>query len=116
MLAISDDTMKKLVAFRKDRDWEQFHTPRNLASALVVEAAELLECFRWAKDEDLARIVREEKECIQDEIADVTICLAYLCIDLAIDVDSVVADKVAKNAEKYPVERARGHARKYDRL
>lgn len=106
----------ELLEFRRVRDWEQFHSPRNLATAISVEAAELLEPFRWASEEQAREIVRERRAEIADEIADVAILLTYLAHDLAIDIDVAVASKIQANAQKYPVEKARGSNKKYSEL
>jgi len=116
MTIVSKDTLSRLLAFRKDRNWEQFHSPRNLAVALSIEAAELLECFQWAKDDELADIVTRERSAIGEEVADIAILLSYLCHDLGIDLDTAVRDKLEKNGAKYPVALALGRATKYDRL
>lgn len=116
MTFVSDNLLKVLLEFRRERDWEQFHTPRNLAASISIEAAELLECFQWAKDGELAALVETERNSIQDEIADIAILLTYLCHDLGVDVEQAVQTKLAENARKYPVELARGNARKYDRF
>jgi NTP pyrophosphatase (non-canonical NTP hydrolase) len=116
VIAISDELLRRLLVFRDERNWKQFHTPKNLASALVVEASELLECFQWTRDTELERVMTDEREHIEDELADVAIVFAYLCHDLKVDVDAVVRRKVHKNAMKYPVELARGSSKKYDKL
>lgn len=113
---LSVETVQRLLKFRADRDWKQFHTTRNLLSALVIEASELLEIFQWARDAEIAGIVNCEREHIEDELADIATLLAYLCIDLGVNLDSVVQRKLSKNAAKYPVDRSRGTARKYDKL
>lgn len=110
------EIVQELIEFRKLRDWEQFHTPKNLASALVVEASELLECFQWTRDDELAELIHHEQEHIRDELADVAILLTYLCTDLGVDINSAMKSKLDKNAEKYPVQKARGNARKYTRF
>ncbi|MBU2850023.1 nucleotide pyrophosphohydrolase [Acidithiobacillus ferrivorans] len=114
MSAITDEVVQKLLEFREVRDWAQFHTPRNLAASLVIEASELLECFRWARDDELDGIVVRERAHIEDELADVAILLTYLCIDMRVDINSAMKRKIQKNDEKYPVQLARGSAKKYD--
>jgi len=104
---------EELLEFRRVRDWEQFHSPRNLAAAISVEAAELLEPFRWASDEQVSEIVQTRRSEIADEIADIAILLTYLAHDLSIDIDVAVAAKIQSNAAKYPVEKARGSNKKY---
>lgn len=116
MWAISDELVEELLQFRKERDWEQFHTPRNLAASLTIEASELLECFQWARDDELQDIVARDREHIEDELADLAILMSYLCVDLRVDLSAAVRRKLKKNAEKYPAHLARGNARKYDRL
>jgi NTP pyrophosphatase (non-canonical NTP hydrolase) len=119
MVRMKDDLQtltEALRAFARERDWEQFHSPKNLASALAVEAAELLEHFQWlteAQSRDLSPPKRAE---VGAEAADVLLYLLQLCDKLGIDLAQAAHDKLARNAEKYPVERARGSARKYDEL
>lgn len=115
-MSITDETLQQLLEFRQTRDWEQFHTPKNLASALVIEASELLECFQWAKENDLEKLVEREREHIEDEIADVAILMNYLCVDMNIDLDTAVRRKAQKNRHKYPVHLSKGNSRKYDQL
>lgn len=115
-MAIEPELMTQLLAFRNERDWEQFHTPKNLSAALCIEAAELLEQFQWAKDTELDELVEREREAIEHEIADIAIFLSYLCHDLKISLSDVVRRKLELNRSKYPVAKARGTATKYDRL
>lgn len=116
MLVITDEIVQQLLEFRQVREWKQFHTPKNLAASLVIEASELLECFQWARDAELPDLVVREREHIEDELADVAILLTYLCVDVGVDIGSAMKRKIRKNGEKYPVELARGSAKKYDRL
>ncbi len=116
MFVISDDLVGELLEFRDVRNWKQFHTPRNLAASLVIEASELLECFQWIRDDELSRVVVQERGAIEDELADVAILLTYLCVDLGIDVETIVKRKLISNGEKYPVDRSWGTSRKYDKL
>lgn len=113
---LSPDLLNQLLAFRRERDWEQFHTPRNLAAAVTTEAAELLEIFRWAHDATLDQLVAENRPAIEAEAADIAILLSYLCHDLGIDLEAAVRSKLARNHERYPIESARGTARKHDQL
>lgn len=111
---IKPELMQALLAFRKERDWEQFHHPKDIAISLSIEAAELLEWFQWrGPDEVKAMLNGDKREDLEDEIADVAVYLSYLCHDLDIDLDAVVARKMQKNAAKYPKERVRGRADKY---
>lgn len=113
---LKESLRNELLEFRRMRDWEQFHNPRNLATAISVEAAELLEPFRWASEEQAVEIVKVRHSEIADEIADIAILLTYLAYDLGIEIDSAVASKLQSNAKKYPVEKARGSNKKYSEL
>ena len=110
---LRDETIARVVQFRDDRNWRQFHTPKDLALSLSLEAAELLEVFQWSGT-DLE--CRNKTEKIQEELADV---LSY-CILMAdvcgLDLDEIMNAKVDKNEAKYPVEKAWGSAAKYDEL
>lgn len=112
---LSPETMDALLAFRKARDWEQFHTPRNLAVAIAVEAAELLEHFQWMKDGE-ERPTAGQRSTLELEMADVAILLSYLALDLGVDLDAAVRRKLAANSARYPVDKARGTSAKYDTL
>lgn len=95
--------------FARERDWEQFHTPANLAKSIAIESGELLECFQWNEDEfDLAQV--------KEELADVLNYCMRLASVLDLDVRQIVLDKIEKNRAKYPVEKAKGRSLKYDRL
>ena len=112
---LDDSTLQAALAFRHERDWEQFHTPQNLAIAISVEAGELLEQFQWMKpDED--RPTTNQRLAIEQELADVVILISYLAHDLGIDVGDVVRKKLVLNATRYPVENSRGTATKYNAL
>ena len=108
--------MNELVAFRHERDWEQFHTTRNLASALCVESAELLDIFRWTNDAEIESIAEQRRRDIESEVADVAILLMYLCHDLNISLENAVKRKLEINREKYPVEKVKGISTKYNNL
>jgi len=105
-----------LLAFRRERDWGQFHTLRTLSTSLAIECAELMEITQWVPDSDLGNVALADADRIKDEVADIAILLAYLVNDLDIDVEDAVRSKLEKNAEKYPVDKARGVSTKYDRL
>jgi NTP pyrophosphatase (non-canonical NTP hydrolase) len=104
---------RQLRDFAADRDWDQFHSPKNLASALSVEAAELLEPFQWLTEEQSRNLSPEKREAVRKEIADVLIYLIRLADKLDIDLLQAARDKIVENAAKYPVEKSRGSARKY---
>jgi NTP pyrophosphatase (non-canonical NTP hydrolase) len=112
---ISSALMDALIVFRQERDWEQFHTVRNLSSALCVEAAELLDLFRWARDSEITTIVEQHRSEIESELADVTILLFYLCHDLNISIEDAVRKKLELNRVKYPVEQSKGISTKHNR-
>ena len=112
----SFETIKQsLIRFNDLRHWSQFHGPRNLAMAVSVEAAELLECFLWSLD-DGSESVKKSREAIEAEAADVLISLLNFCCAAGIDISAAAQRKIAENAAKYPVELARGNAKKHDQL
>lgn len=104
--------------FRDARDWAQFHTPKNLAAAIAIEAAELQEQFLWKSDKEIARDLKDnaKRDAIVEEVADVFLFGLLLADRLDIDVGKAIADKLATNERKYPVALARGNARKYTEL
>ena len=103
--------------FANDRDWEQFHTPRNLISALNVEAGELLELFQWESDNHVVDINNlNTRQKIEDEIADVFIYLLRIADKLDVSLEDIVLSKITKNAKKYPIEKSKGNAIKYTEL
>ena len=103
------ETIDRIRKFTVDRDWDQFHSPANLAKSITIEASELLECFQW-NDENF------DIEHVREELADVIVYCVNMLDKLELDVDEIVNDKMAKNEAKYPVEKARGSAAKYDEL
>jgi dCTP diphosphatase len=109
LLALRD----ALRRFAADRDWDQFHSPKNLAIALSVEAAELLEHFQWLSDGEAAALPAETRAKVREELADVLLYLIRLADKLDLDLIASATEKLAINAAKYPVEKARGNARKY---
>jgi dCTP diphosphatase len=104
---------RRIRDFAEARAWERYHTPKNLAMALSVEAAELLEPFQWLTAEQSLQLSAEQHEAVRQEIADVLIYLTRLADVLDIDLLEAAADKLAINARKYPVDRAHGNANKY---
>lgn len=100
-------------AFAEERDWQQFHTPKNLVMALSIEAAELMEHFQWLRDGESAALPAETLAAVAEEIADVQVYLVMLADRLGIDILSTVDAKMAKNAAKYPADKVRGSSRKY---
>jgi dCTP diphosphatase len=114
--ATLDDLRDALRRFAAARDWDQFHTPKNLAMALAVEAAELLEEFQWLTPAQSARLDARARGKVADEIADVLLYLTRLADVLDIDAVAAARRKMRINARKYPVRRAKGNARKYSEL
>jgi len=106
----------KLRQFAAERDWDQFHSPKNLAMALSVEAAELLEHFQWLSDAESAALASKKRANIREELADVLLYLIRLADKLDIDLATAAADKLSVNARKYPVQKARGSSEKYTEL
>lgn len=111
-----EDLIRQIVAFRDARDWKQFHSPKNLAASISIEAAELLECFQWSSDETIIEDVEKRRAEIEEEIADVLIYALLLAHDTEIDAGEAVLRKLAKNDERYPAEKARGRREKYTSL
>ena len=104
-----EETMKRIDRFNKDRDWDQFHSPSNLAKSISIEAGELLECFQWNDDGyDLASV--------KEELADVMNYCLQMCMVLGMEPVSIVNEKMDKTEKKYPVEKAKGVSTKYDKL
>ena len=103
------ETIERILKFTEDRDWDQFHSPANLAKSISIEAAELLECFQW--DED-----NYDVNAVKEELADVLVYCIDMLDKLGLDADEIINDKMAKNEAKYPVEKAFGNSAKYDRL
>lgn len=102
--------------FAAERDWDQFHSPKNLASALSVEAAELLECFQWLTEEQSRNLAPEQLARARDELADVLNYLVRLADKLDVNLLEAAREKIQKNALKYPVEKSRGSVKKYSEL
>jgi NTP pyrophosphatase (non-canonical NTP hydrolase) len=104
---------KEIKEFVDERDWEQFHTPKNLSMALSVEASELLEIFQWQKAEEYKSANDEQKEMIRDEIADIFYYIVRISDKLDIDIEDALIKKMKKNRKKYPKELVKGKAVKY---
>ena len=105
-----DKIIQELLKFRNERDWEQFHNPKDLSIALSIEANELLELFLWKKPEDA------NLEKVKEELADVFAYAFLIAGKYNLNVEEIVLDKIKKNGEKYPVEKAKGKSDKYDQL
>lgn len=111
-----EELQASLRAFATERAWEQFHSPKNLATALSVEASELLEHFQWLSDQQSRELSEDKRAAIAEEVADVLLYLLQLADKLAIDPLDAARKKLKTNAEKYPVERAKGSSKKYSEL
>ena len=109
MSEISELT-QKLIAFRDARDWKQFHNPKDLAVALSIESAELLEAFLWKSSEEAS------KDKIKEELADVLAYALLLANECGFDVPEIVSEKIEANSLKYPVDKAKGSAKKYNEI
>ncbi len=99
---------KEIIEFSNERDWDQFHSPENLAKSVSIEAGELLECFQWSNDFN--------KEAVCEELADVLTYCIMLADKLDVSIDDIVLEKLEKTKKKYPVDKAKGVSTKYDKL
>ena len=99
---------EKIVEFTKERDWDQFHSPENLAKSISIEAGELLECFQWNNEYNLAEV--------KEELADVLNYCLLMADKLGVDPKQIVLDKMEKTAKKYPIEKSKGKSAKYNKL
>ena len=106
---MKQETIMEILKFTEDRDWDQYHTPVNLAKSICIESAELLECFQWSNEE-------YDLDHVKEELADVMVYCVDLVYKLGLDMDEIIHDKMQKNAAKYPVEKAKGSAKKYNEL
>jgi len=107
---------QRLAEFARERDWDQFHTPRNLATAMAVEAAEILEIFQWLTDEQSNSLPEAKRAALSEELADVFLYLLKLAGKLDVDLIQAAHAKIEKNASKYPVEKSKGRSDKYTDL
>ena len=109
------EIQKKLSIFSKERKWDQFHTPKNLAAALSVEASELLEVFQWLTDKQSRELDTVQMADAEQEVADIAMYLLRICDVMNIDIEAAIEKKLEINADKYPVEAAKGNATKYNK-
>jgi dCTP diphosphatase len=112
----TNEIVQKIRCFRDERDWAQFHNPKDMAEAICIEAAELLEHFLWQRPDQSVEVAQRRKDKVSDEIADIAIYLFELADNLNIDLFQAMDQKLAKNAEKYPVSKAKGKSLKYTEL
>ncbi|MCQ2796919.1 MAG: nucleotide pyrophosphohydrolase [Bacilli bacterium] len=106
---MKDATIERIRKFTDDRDWDQFHSPENLAKSIVIESAELLECFQWDNE-------NFDINAVKEELADVMVYCQNLADKLGLDPDEIINAKMEKNEKKYPVDKAKGKSTKYDKL
>ena len=111
-----EELTRLMLHFRDERQWAQFHNPKDVALSLTLEAAELLELMQWKSGAELLEHLRANRELVADELADILGWVLVLAHDQGIDLGTAVKEKLIKNAEKYPVEKARGVAKKYTEL
>ena len=106
---MTKETIERIRKFTEDREWDQFHSPSNLAKSIVIEAAELLECFQWSDEE-------YDLQHVKEELADVMVYCQNLLDKLDLDADEIINMKMTQNEAKYPVDKAKGKSDKYDQL
>ena len=106
---MTKDTIERIRKFTEDREWDQFHSPANLAKSIEIEAAELLECFQWSDEE-------YDLQHVKEELADVMVYCQNLLDKLGLDADEIINMKMTQNEVKYPVDKAKGKSDKYDQL
>ena len=111
-----EELIQKLRAFAKERDWDQFHSPKNLSMALSVEVAEVVEHFQWVTEEQSKNLPNDKLEEVETELADILIYLIRLADKLDIDLVAAAQSKIEVNERKYPVDKAKGNAKKYTEL
>lgn len=112
-IAIRSETVEKILQFRDDRNWAQFHNPKDLAISLSLEAAELLECFQWSGTDTEAE---KKHKAMTEELCDVVIYAVLMADRLHINLDRAIREKIKINSEKYPIQKSYGHSEKYNEL
>ena len=110
---MQQETINKVIKFRDDRNWKQFHNPKDLALSICLEAAELLEVFQWSGSDT---VCEEKKDKIREELADVLNYCILMADACNLDMDEIVQEKIKRNNQKYPVDKAKDSAKKYDEL
>jgi len=111
-----NELTKKVTKFRDERDWKQFHNPKDMAISLALEAAEVLEHFQWKNEKEMEKYVKTNKDEIADELADVLYWVLLMSHDLDINISMALPKKLIETAKRYPVEKAKGRAKKYTEL
>lgn len=110
---MTQETINQVLKFRDDRNWKQFHNPKDLALSICLEAAELLEVFQWSGSDT---VCENKKDKIREELADVLNYCILMADACGLDMDEIVQEKIKRNNEKYPVDKAKNSAKKYDEL
>lgn len=110
------EIIEKIKKFRDDRDWMQFHDPKNMAVSITIEAAELLEHFQWKTKDEVREYIKENKEEISDEIADISMYLFEMADNMGLNLIQAMEKKLKKNELKYPAEKAKSKHTKYNKL
>jgi len=110
------EIIEKIKNFRDERDWMQFHDPKNMAVSIIIEASELLEHFQWKTKDEVDKYIKENKSEVREEIADIALYLFELADNLEIDLLDAMNQKLVRNEKKYPPEKARGNHTKYNKL
>jgi dCTP diphosphatase len=108
-----EEAKKRIQEFAKDRDWDQFHSPKNLVMAMSVEVGELMEHFQWLTEQQSADLDSEKFSAVKDEMADIQVYLIRLADKLGVNILEAVEQKIQKNEQKYPADKVRGSAKKY---
>jgi len=115
-MANLENLTKRILDFRNQRDWKQFHNPKDMALSLVLEATEVMEHFQWKNKEEMEKYIKTSKEDVGEELADVLHWVLLMSNDFDIDILEALDKKITKNEQKYPVEKAKGKHTKYNRL
>lgn len=108
--------IEKIKRFRNEREWKQFHNPKDVALSLILEAAELLEHFQWKDEKEIREYIKTNKEDIGEELADVLYWVLLMSNDLEINISKTLIKKIRKNEKRYPIEKAKGKHTKYNKL
>lgn len=106
---------KKIINFRNERDWKQFHNPKDVALSLVLEATEVLEHFQWLSEKEIVQYIQAHKKQIGEELSDVLYWVLLMAHDMGIDIEKAFEEKLLQNGKKYPVNLAKGNATKYSK-
>jgi NTP pyrophosphatase (non-canonical NTP hydrolase) len=115
-MKVTGKLMETILAFRDQRDWAQFHDPKNLAEAIVIESGELLEHFLWITPQESRRITNEKREKLAAEIADILIFSMLFAHEVGVDIEKAILEKISQNEVRYPADKVRGSAKKYTEL